>query len=111
MRSFVWRRARFSGDPSRAPIYRQVSDGVAPGGLEYWLPLFFASTSSLFDHLPAGTTLVDAGGLEDALAAAWQEVEERHEQLGHDLERPLLPPAEACHPPVTLAGARLPGGA
>jgi transcription-repair coupling factor (superfamily II helicase) len=96
-------RARFSGDPSRAAIYRQVSDGVSPGGIEYWLALFFADTSALFDHLPPGALLVDAGGMDAALSTAWDEVLARHDQLGHDLERPLLDPHEAFHPLPELA--------
>jgi transcription-repair coupling factor (superfamily II helicase) len=33
-------RVRFEGDPGRCPIYRDVGQGLAPGGLEYYLPLF-----------------------------------------------------------------------
>ncbi|MFO8156120.1 MAG: transcription-repair coupling factor, partial [Thiohalospira sp.] len=35
-----WRTA-FEGDPSQCPVYRDVSEGLAPAGLEYYLPLFF----------------------------------------------------------------------
>ena len=34
-------RQRFEGDPNRSPIYRDVSRGLAPAGIEYYLPLFF----------------------------------------------------------------------
>src|SRR5689334_11627051 len=34
-------REAFEGDPSRSPLYKDVSAGVVPGGIEYYLPLFF----------------------------------------------------------------------
>ncbi|MFP5406836.1 MAG: transcription-repair coupling factor, partial [Gammaproteobacteria bacterium] len=34
-------RARFEGDPSKSPLYRDIGNGIAPAGIEYWLPLFF----------------------------------------------------------------------
>ena len=45
-------RAQFEGDPKRSLIYREVSEGRTPGGLEYYLPLFFEQTATLFDYLP-----------------------------------------------------------
>jgi len=98
-------RARFEGDPSRAPVYRSVSDGSAPGGIECWLPLFFDATSTLLDHLPAAALIATLPGAHDALDAAWTEVETRYEQLRHDLERPLLRPDECCVAPVEVEAA------
>jgi transcription-repair coupling factor (superfamily II helicase) len=34
-------REIFEGDPGRSRIYKDVSNGVAAAGIEYWLPLFF----------------------------------------------------------------------
>ncbi|CAG0123417.1 partial Transcription-repair-coupling factor, partial [Rhodocyclaceae bacterium] len=50
-------RERFEGDPSKARIYKDVSKGIAPAGIEYYLPLFFERTATLFDYLPANATL------------------------------------------------------
>ncbi|MCW5570738.1 MAG: transcription-repair coupling factor, partial [Steroidobacteraceae bacterium] len=50
-------RARFEGDPTRSAIYRGVSEGLAPPGIEFYLPLFHETTSILTDFLPAGTLL------------------------------------------------------
>ena len=47
-------REVFEGDPSKSPLYKDVSNGVTPGGIEYYLPLFFESTATLADYLPAG---------------------------------------------------------
>jgi transcription-repair coupling factor (superfamily II helicase) len=92
-------RTRFEGDPMRSEIYRGVSEGHAPPGVEFYLPLFHETTAALMDFLPAGTVLAAGAALEDDLARAWQEIEARHEAHRHDIERPLLDPAELYVPP------------
>lgn len=89
----AWRSA-FEGDPQRSQIYREVSNGITPGGLEYYLPLFFETTASLFDYLPVHTLLVGPQGLFDYAQTFWSELETRYEQRRHDIERPLLPPRQ-----------------
>jgi transcription-repair coupling factor (superfamily II helicase) len=42
-------RKRFEGDPTRSVIYRGVSDGIAPPGIEFYLPLIFETTETLLD--------------------------------------------------------------
>lgn len=88
-----WRR-RFEGDPQRSPVYREVSQGHAPGGVEYYLPLFHERTATLHDYLPENTLLLVLDGVEAAMLAFRQQVEERYEQRRHDTERPLLTPDE-----------------
>lgn len=85
-------RAAFEGDPNRSLIYREVSAGNLPNGIEYYLPLFFEQTATLFDYLPAGTLALRLGDLSQAGAAMWQQIETRYEQRRYDIERPLLPP-------------------
>jgi transcription-repair coupling factor (superfamily II helicase) len=85
-------RNQFEGDPQRSLIYREVSDGNAPGGLEYYLPLFFEQTATLFDFLPEQLLTIH---FDHSLEQAQQFLEgvgERFEQRRHDLERPILPP-------------------
>ena len=93
-------RLRFPGDLTEQAIYRDVSAGIAPGGLEYFLPLFFERTSHLFEYLPPASILIDmhdaAGGSAESL---WNGIVERHEQLRHDRHRPILDPAELYLPP------------
>ncbi|MFZ8964473.1 MAG: transcription-repair coupling factor [Steroidobacteraceae bacterium] len=86
-------RAVFEGDPTRSPVYRSVSEGLAPAGIESWLPLFFERLASVFDYLPGDTTVVLAGEVRHGIGTFLDSVEERYEQRRHDLERPLLPPA------------------
>jgi len=88
-------RTRFEGDPTRSAIYRGVSDGIAPAGIEFYLPLFFDETATLFDYLPANAVMVDlTGDLDGTIEKAWQALHARYEDRCGDLERPLLQPAE-----------------
>ncbi len=87
-------RIRFEGDPTRSLVYKSVSEGRPTGGIEYYLPLFFEQTSSLFDYLPRDSWLVDTTGVESAAGRFMADTTDRHEQRRHDLERPLLAPLE-----------------
>jgi transcription-repair coupling factor (superfamily II helicase) len=51
-------RTEFSGDPTRCPIYQDVSANLAPAGIEYYLPLFFEKTHTLFDYLPNNNIII-----------------------------------------------------
>ncbi len=86
-------RALFEGDPKASLIYREVSEGRTPGGLEYYLPLFFEQTATLFDYLPDGVLTLESAHCREAATAFLDGVEARYEQRRHDVERPLLPPA------------------
>jgi len=87
----AWRDL-FEGDPQRALIYRDVSEGVIPGGIEYYLPLFVEETATLFDYLPGNCCLVESEDAHNAVETFRAEVEQRYQSLRHDVERPLLPP-------------------
>jgi transcription-repair coupling factor (superfamily II helicase) len=87
-------RARFEGNPTRCQVYREVSEGRLPPGIETYLPLFFESTASFWDYLPDATLVVSTVAPEPALAHAWQAVADRYEQARHDVDRPVLRPEE-----------------
>jgi transcription-repair coupling factor (superfamily II helicase) len=98
-------RERFEGDPQASPVYRAVSSGQLPAGIESWMPFFYPRTSWLGDYLPAASVIVDLVDLERALTGYGSDIESRFEERRHDRERPLLPPAEAFVPPrEALAG-------
>jgi transcription-repair coupling factor (superfamily II helicase) len=88
----AWRR-QFEGDPQRSPIYREVSAGNAPGGIEYYLPLFFEQTATLFDYLPEATLAIRLEGVDTAITAFQDQLMDRYEQRRYDAERPLVPPS------------------
>ncbi|MEJ2142473.1 MAG: transcription-repair coupling factor [Gammaproteobacteria bacterium] len=87
-------RARFEGDAKSSIIYRDVSNGIAPPGIEYYLPLFFEEAQGLFDYLPENTLVMLADDIQGAADKHWQEIDERYEQRRYDQERPLLSPGE-----------------
>lgn len=87
-------RERFEGDPNSSPVYRDVSNGLQPAGIEYYLPMFFERTATLFDYLPAETLVVEYEDVHAASESFGDDVRERHEQRAHDRERPVLPPGE-----------------
>ena len=98
-------RARFEGNPNACPVYRDVSEGFAPAGVEYWLPLFFDRTGTLFDYLPEATLVVELPGVRDEAEAFWGDTAERYEQRRHDAERPVLAPRELFLAPDELGSA------
>lgn len=85
-------RETFEGDPQRAKIYKDVSKGIASGGIEWYLPLFFAQTATLLDYLPADCLLCLHGDLDHSAQNFWLEAQSRYRLLAHDAERPLLLP-------------------
>ncbi len=87
-------RERFEGDVTRSQIYKSVSDGFPVGGIEYYLPLFHPTVATLKDYLPPATLLIDCTDGSHAIEAAWSDIEVRFEDRRHDIERPLLEPAE-----------------
>ena len=85
-------------DPDQSQLYRDVKEGIAPQGIEYYLRLFFAQTATLFDYLPDNTRVVAQGGLESAAQTFWGDVNTRYAEYGIDIQRPLLPPAQIFIP-------------
>ncbi|BAN23097.1 transcription-repair coupling factor [Caballeronia insecticola] len=86
-----WREV-FEGDPSRSQIYKDIGNGVPSAGIEYYLPLFFEETATLFHYLPEGSQLAFVGDLDTAIKRFTNDTKQRFNFLGHDRERPLLEP-------------------
>ena len=84
----------FDTDATKCPVYRDINDGIAPQGIEYYLSLFFDHTASLFDYLPENTQLFSHVGIEQAAETFWQDVKARYTEYGVDPTRPILPPKE-----------------
>ena len=86
--------ARFDVDHKACPVYQDVCSGIAPPGIEYYLPLFFEASSHLFEYLPNQSQIYLLGDLEPATRNFWQELENRYESRRVDPQRPLLPPKD-----------------
>jgi transcription-repair coupling factor (superfamily II helicase) len=95
-------RSQFGGNPLKCPTYQDISDGIMPPGIEYYLPLFFEKTATLFDYLPKNIILVTIGDLAAKTAEFWQEVLIRYEQARHDVTRPLLEPKQVFLQPAQI---------
>jgi len=91
-------RERFDVDFRRSPIFQDLNSGITPAGIEYYIPLFFEETSTLFDYLPQDTQVFSLPGIEAAAETFWKDVRNRYEERRVDPDRPLLPPAELFLP-------------
>jgi transcription-repair coupling factor (superfamily II helicase) len=87
-------RERIEGDPTKARLYKDMGNGIAGGGIEYYLPLFFDETATIFDYLPESTQVVLHGAVDDALGRFWTDTRERYRFLKADPDRPILPPED-----------------
>ncbi len=87
-------RYRFAVDTRNVTLYQDLRQGLHPQGLEQYLPLFFESTESLLDYLPAKPLVVLQDGIETAAVDFWSSTVDRWEQRRHDIERPVLDPPE-----------------
>ena len=88
-----------------ASIYKDVSNGIFPAGIEYYLPLFFDDTAILTDYLPPDASSSLQGDMQSAIDAFWRDTRSRYELLRGDRDRPLLPPQELFLFPDQLFGA------
>ncbi|MBU0590152.1 MAG: transcription-repair coupling factor [Gammaproteobacteria bacterium] len=86
-----WREL-VEGDPTKSRIYKDVGAGVPTSGIEYYLPLFFEETATVFDYLGEQATVVLHGELEPAFQRFWQDTRDRYRLAQGDPERPVLPP-------------------
>ncbi|MGM0541921.1 MAG: transcription-repair coupling factor, partial [Pseudomonadota bacterium] len=87
-------RERFGENARKAQIYKDVSDGQAVGGLEYYLPLFHENLTDLFSYLPDDTRFFEFGELETGIDKIHNEYNERYQVGQHNPDFPLLKPEE-----------------
>ncbi|MCQ9376696.1 transcription-repair coupling factor [Methyloversatilis sp. XJ19-49] len=87
-------REAFEGDPSKSVIYKDVSNGVPTAGIEYYIPLFFEHTDTLFDYLPANAMVALDAEVNDAIGDFWRDTKSRFDLMKGERARPILPPTE-----------------
>ena len=85
-------RERMEGDPTKVRLYKDIGAGIATAGIEYYLPLFFDETATIFDYLGGQATVALHGEVDADLQRFWTDTRERHRFLQHDKERPILAP-------------------
>lgn len=94
---FNWRQI-FKGNPKNCQVFQSVSKGIAPAGIEYYLPLFFEKSATFFDFLPQQALLVTQDTFENAGLKFWKETTERYHQYVCDPTRFLLEPNQIIIP-------------
>jgi len=87
-------REKLDGDPTKSRIYKDIAQGIATAGIEYYLPLFFEQTGTIFSYLGEQATLVLHGEVDAALAHFWTDTRERHRFVSADIDRPVLAPED-----------------
>ncbi|CAG9296619.1 transcription-repair coupling factor [Celerinatantimonas diazotrophica] len=87
-------RERFDVPRESESIYQQVSKGIWPAGIEYYLPLFHESTSTISQLMPEDLCIITIEDINDAAQQFWHNIQERYENRRHDRLRPLLEPNE-----------------
>ncbi|OAI46082.1 transcription-repair coupling factor [Gammaproteobacteria bacterium SCGC AG-212-F23] len=87
-------RGQFSGNPLNCAIYQDISEGICTPGIEYYLPFFFENTANLLDYLPKDTLIISIDDTHTKSEEFWKEINNRYEQYGNDILRPLLKPQQ-----------------
>ena len=96
---------KFEANNAQESVFSQVTKGTMPSGVEYYLPLFFEATATLFDYLHPKSLLLLHGDVQDASEFFWADVQERYEQYRYNPARPFLPPEDLFLPINELFGA------
>jgi len=87
-------RERFPARSEKESLYMQVSQGLMPAGIEYYLPLFAEQTVPLFSMLPEQAVMLAVGDLEAAAERFWHDLQRRYQDRAIDLLKPILKPQE-----------------
>lgn len=85
-------RRYFEGDPMKQSIYKEVSMGYTPAGTEFFFPLFFDHTATLFDYIQGDSIIVKTPDFKESAATYWAEVNDRYTNANYDLDRKVIPP-------------------
>ena len=81
-----------------SPLIRNIKEAIKPHGIEYYSPLFFDETATLFDYLPSNAMVITPTELSDVITQIWKDIQDRYEDRRHDIQRPILPPKELFLP-------------
>ena len=87
-------RTTFPESSQKNMLYQDVSKGIKPGGIEYYIPLFVDKMEPLFNYLPDSTALVFNGACQESALTFSEQVADRFQQRKYDVDRPLLEPEQ-----------------
>jgi transcription-repair coupling factor (superfamily II helicase) len=86
--------------PKDEIILKELKNGIYPAGSEFYLPLFFAETATLFDYIDTSWHIVYFQNLVTTANLNWQEIGKRHSLLSY--QYPCLKPIDLFITPDTL---------
>ena len=87
-------REKFEGDLSKSKIYKSITNSTPFAGMEWYLPLFFKQTNSIFDYIEPKDVVLLLGDTAKAASDYWSETTSRYRLYAYDTERPILEPNE-----------------
>ena len=96
-------RRQFEGDPQKHLVYREISKGNLLTGLDYFWPLFYSQTDTLFEHLPSNATWVLDKDFRDSVDKHWAAIVDRHKLACLVPERLPLPPEQLYAAPAEIS--------
>ncbi len=95
-------RETFDVNHRDCPLYQDIGEGIVSPGIEYYLPLFFKETATLFDYLPESARILVYDTMNSALDHYYADVKARYENRRVDPLRPIPPPSQVLMPPEEL---------
>jgi transcription-repair coupling factor (superfamily II helicase) len=96
-------RATFEGDPQLHLVYREISRGNTPAGMDFYFPLFFSETATLFDYVPLNAHWIIDEEAELQANTLWAAIQDRYQIASHDSERRPLKPDRLYLNPMLLS--------
>lgn len=84
-------RTVFDSDPQENEVYQNISSQQRPNGAEFYLPLFFATTSLIFEYFPRNVTIFVMEDFETSAVSYARYVKERFEIASSNAARLPLP--------------------
>jgi transcription-repair coupling factor (superfamily II helicase) len=96
-------RATFEGDPQLHLVYREISRGNTPAGMDFYFPLFFSETATLFDYVPLNAFWIIDEEAELQANTLWAGIQDRYQIASHDSERCPLKPDRLYLNPMLLS--------
>ena len=87
-------RDKFEGDLSKSKPYKSISKGTPFAGIEWYLPLFFEKTSTIFDYINPNDITLQLGDIYKSATEYQSEAQSRFRLYAYDPERPILEPKD-----------------
>ncbi|PPI88780.1 transcription-repair coupling factor [Candidatus Pantoea edessiphila] len=84
-------------------VYKNISMGILPFGIEYWHPIFFDQPlSNLFNYLPSETVIINQSNLEQNAIIFWENLNKYYKNQPYYNKKYLLKPIDLWMTPDYL---------